>query len=124
MTKHTYTYKTVGDCQIQTDVYRPDVGGTRPVIVWIHGGALICGPSEGISAGKFERYGSAGYTLVSIDYRLAPDTKIPGIIEDLRDAFRWIRAQAEPFGIDPDRLAVIGHSAGGYLTLMSGCCVQ
>ena len=74
---------------------------------------------------QLNRYLKAGYTVVSIDYRLAPETKLDGIIEDLKDAFKWVRAKGPAeFRIDPDRLAVVGGSAGGYLTLMSGFCVE
>jgi acetyl esterase/lipase len=62
--------------------------------------------------------------VVSIDYRLAPETKLPEIIEDVEDAFRWMRRDAGPLNIDVERLAVCGGSAGGYLTLMTGFCVQ
>ena len=71
------------------------------------------------------RYLEAGFVVISIDYRLAPETKLPQIIEDLQDAFRWVRKTGpEAFQIDPQRVAVTGGSAGGYLTLMAGCCVQ
>jgi acetyl esterase/lipase len=125
LTRQTYTFKTIGDCQIQADVYHPPAGGARPVIIWIHGGALIGGSREGIHPRQLEKYLESGYVLVSIDYRLAPETKLPGIIDDLRDAFRWVRGEGPRlFGADPNRLGVIGHSAGGYLTLMSGFCVE
>jgi acetyl esterase/lipase len=62
-----------------------------------------------------------GYAVVSIDYRLAPETKLPELIGDVEDAFRWVRERGPAlFHVDPDRLAVIGGSAGGYLTLVSG----
>jgi acetyl esterase/lipase len=62
--------------------------------------------------------------VVSIDYRLAPETLLPAIIEDLRDAFRWVRVEGPIlFDVDPRRIAVVGHSAGGYLSLMAGWCV-
>jgi acetyl esterase/lipase len=66
----------------------------------------------------------AGFTVVSIDYRLAPETKLPAIIEDVRDAFGWMRGAAGELRIDPARLAVCGGSAGGYLTLMTGFVVN
>ncbi len=70
---------------------------------------------------QVELYLTAGYTVVSIDYRLAPETKLQAIFEDVRDAYDWVISQGpELFNVDPDRLAVIGHSAGGYLTLMAG----
>lgn len=63
----------------------------------------------------------AGYAIVSIDYRLAPETKLPAIIEDVEDAFKWIRAKGpELFKIDSSKIAVLGGSAGGYLTLVAG----
>jgi acetyl esterase/lipase len=63
----------------------------------------------------------AGYAIVSIDYRLAPETKLPAIIEDVEDAFKWIRAKGPGlFKIDGSRIAVLGGSAGGYLTLATG----
>jgi acetyl esterase/lipase len=123
--KRTYTYKTVGNCEIQADVYAADVGLMRPVVVWIHGGALIMGHRGNIAAEHRDAYLDAGYTVVSIDYRLAPETKLSGIIEDVQDAFRWVR-EAGPglFMADPNRIGAIGHSAGGYLTLMTGFCVE
>jgi acetyl esterase/lipase len=67
----------------------------------------------------------AGCVVVSIDYRLAPETMLPEIIADLEDALRWIRAKGpELFGADPERIAVAGGSAGGYLTLTSGFRVE
>jgi acetyl esterase/lipase len=61
------------------------------------------------------------YVLVSIDYRLAPETQLPEIIEDLQDAFLWVRQQGPRlFHVDPQRIAVAGGSAGGYMTLTSG----
>jgi acetyl esterase/lipase len=121
----TYTYKTVGDLKIQADVYRLPGEAIRPVIVWIHGGALIMGDRMGLRADQRERYLQAGYVVVAIDYRLAPETKLKGIIEDLQDAFKWVRAEGPGlFKINPGQVAVVGHSAGGYLTLMAGFAVE
>ena len=119
--KKTYTYKTVGDLVIQADVYRPDDEVVRPAIFWIHGGALIMGQRRNLRAEQLNRYLDAGFAVVSIDYRLAPETKLPEILEDIQDAWRWVRAEGPKlFRIDPDRIAVVGHSAGGYLTLAAG----
>ena len=83
------------------------------------------GNREWLSPEQLKMYLGAGYTVVSIDYRLAPETKLPWIIADIKDAYRWIRETGpDLFRIDPDNIAVIGHSAGGYLTLMTGFCVE
>jgi acetyl esterase/lipase len=120
----TFTYKTVGDEKLQADVYRPADGSKRPVLVWIHGGALVMGDRGGVDGRIKELFLPAGYTIVSIDYRLAPETKLAQIIEDVRDAFTWLHDKGpELFGADTRLIAVAGGSAGGYLTLMTGFCV-
>jgi acetyl esterase/lipase len=120
-TKHTYAYKVVDNHEIPADVYRYPGEEVRPAIIWIHGGALIFGTRDWLSPWQLEKYLKAGYTVVAIDYRLAPATKLASIIEDLTDAYAWVRAKGpDLFKIDPDRIAVVGHSAGGYLTLMAG----
>ena len=120
----THTYKTLEGLQIRADVHRAD-NQTRPVAVWIHGGALIMGGRQGVPQPLLRRLAEAGFVVVSIDYRLAPETKLPGIIADVEDAFEWIRSRGpELFGADPDRIAALGSSAGGYLTLTAGFRVQ
>ena len=121
----TYTYKTAAGCEIKADVYGADHAVRKPVVVFIHGGALILGSRKGVGGPFHPRLRNEGYVVVSIDYRLAPETKLPSIIEDLRDALRWVRKSGPKlFHIDPDRLAVAGASAGGYLTQMAGFCVN
>jgi acetyl esterase/lipase len=120
-TKTTYTYKTVGPTKIQADVYRADDTKVRPVVVWIHGGALIVGSRASVPHQLLDLCRQEGYALVSIDYRLAPEVKLPAIIDDLRDAFGWLRELGQRQAhLDPDRMVVTGGSAGGYLTMMTG----
>jgi acetyl esterase/lipase len=121
VTRSTYVYKTTGDLCIFADVYRKTDELVKPAILWIHGGALIGGNRRELNPVQAEKYLNAGYTIISIDYRLAPQVKLQKIIEDLKDAYRWVRTEGPKlFLIDPDRIAVVGHSAGGYLALMAG----
>jgi acetyl esterase/lipase len=121
VSKKTYTYKTVGSLDIHADVYRLPDDVIRPAILYIHGGALIMGSRGWLNHDQLQRYVTAGYTVISIDYRLAPQAKLDQILEDLDDAYRWVRTEGrEMFKIDPNRIAVVGHSAGGYLAQMSG----
>jgi acetyl esterase/lipase len=123
--RETFTYKTAGTCAIKADVFRPPSGERLPVAVWIHGGALIMGDRRGINPALRDELLQAGYVVVSIDYRLAPETKLPAILEDVRDAFAWVRAEGpKSFGARTDRIAVLGGSAGGYLTLCTGFLVE
>src|SRR5262245_43111214 len=89
--KKTYVFKTVGDVKIHADVYRADDTKVRPVVVWLHGGALIVGSRDSVARHLLDLCRAEGYVLVSFDYRLAPEVKLPGIIEDVQDAFRWLR---------------------------------
>ncbi len=121
----TYTYKTVGNLDIKADVFRPEDNSLRPVLMWIHGGALIRGYRMDVNPRIKTEFLNAGYAIVSIDYRLAPETKLPQIIEDLRDAYTWLHDKGPRlFRVDTSRIAVAGDSAGGYLTLMTGFCVK
>jgi acetyl esterase/lipase len=120
-TKVTYTYKTVDSHKIFADVYRMPGEDVRPAIIWVHGGALIFGTRKWLGPEQLEMYLSAGYAVISIDYRLAPETKLEEIIKDLEDSYSWVRSEGPGlFKIDPDRIAFVGHSAGGYLTLLAG----
>ena len=123
--ERTVTYKRVGGCAIQADVYRLPDSIRPPVVLWIHGGALILGDRGMIPAQHVERLLREGFAVVSIDYRLAPETKLPGIVADIEDAYQWVRQDgSEQFGLDGDRIAVVGRSAGGYLALVSGFRVR
>src|SRR5437016_12787362 len=75
VSKHTYTYKTVGGLELRADVYHPAGDQVTPAIVWIHGGALVTGRRDNIRGYQLQRYLDSGYALVAIDYRLAPETK-------------------------------------------------
>jgi len=117
----TYTYKTVGDLEIKVVVHRHDDTIIRPVVIRIHGGALIMGHRDWEQDKLCLKLLEEGYVIVSVDYRLAPETKLPDIIEDLEDVFAWIREEGpELFRVDTSKIAVTGGSAGGYLTLASG----
>jgi acetyl esterase/lipase len=125
MVMETITYKHVNGLEIRADVYPSSSRTPAPVLVWIHGGALIMGNRRWMHRPLRELFSEAGYAQVSIDYRLAPETKLPAIVEDVCDAFRWVRAAGkDQYGMDPDRTAVVGHSGGGYLALMAGVHVR
>jgi acetyl esterase/lipase len=123
--KETFVYKTAGDCPLKADVYPAPAEGPRPAVLWLHGGALIMGDRNGVDHRLRGKLLEAGYTVISADYRLAPETKLPAILQDVEDACRWVQGRGDGrLAIDPRRLAVMGASAGGYLTLTTGYRVQ
>ena len=117
----TEIYKRVGGCDIRADVYRAPTADPAPTIIWLHGGALMWGSCAYMAnLEQVAFYNQAGYTVVALDYRLAPETKIAEILADVVDGIGWVRTVgAERFGVDPARIALLGHSAGGYLALLS-----
>ena len=96
----------------------------RPAVVFIHGGGFTGGDkAEYRSASVSADLCRAGYVVVSCNYRLGPMTQAgvwPQNIADCRNAVRWVRAHAKELGVNPDKIAVAGGSAGGYHALMVG----
>jgi acetyl esterase/lipase len=103
------------------DVYLPDSSlEPFPVIVSIHGGAFLgCDKSDVQVLPMLEGL-KRGYAVVAINYRLSWEAKFPALVHDGKAAIRWIRANAQAYGFDPDRIAAWGGSAGAYLALMLG----
>jgi acetyl esterase/lipase len=103
------------------DIYWPAEGdGPFPVIVSIHGGAFMGGDKRDIQLTPMLESLKRDYAVVGFNYRMSSETIFPALIHDIKAAIRWIRANAEQFLFDPQRIAVWGGSAGGYLALMAG----
>ena len=94
--------------------------------MWIHGGGLIFGSRTKSPRPTFlTALVKKGFVVVSIDHRLAPETTLPGIVDDVHDAWYWGREGGPAlFGVDPERIGMAGGSAGAYLTLISGYTLQ
>jgi acetyl esterase/lipase/catechol 2,3-dioxygenase-like lactoylglutathione lyase family enzyme len=110
-------YVTGGHARQKLDLYLPKAAGVLPLIINIHGGAFRMGSkADGVPV----EYLGLGYAVASIGYRLSGDATWPAQIEDCKAAVRWLRANATKYGLDPDRFAVWGASAGGHLAAMVG----
>jgi len=105
------------DGKDRLDLYIPQGVANAPVIFSLHGGALSIGDrSEETFVG--ERFAAAGYLTVVTSYRLSPQVSHPAHIEDAAAAFAWVKRNITRHGGDPDRIIVIGHSAGAYLAML------
>ena len=103
----------------QLDIYAPvespDI--RPPVIVWIHGGSWSSGDKDGYDfVGR--ALATQGFVVVVPNYRLVPEVRYPGFVEDSAAAVRWTRANIAEYGGDPDRIVLSGHSAGAYNAAM------
>jgi acetyl esterase/lipase len=110
---------------LELDVYRPAGPGPWPCVVFFHGGGWEHGTRRRSSSataawqpGFFERLAARGIAVASADYRHSSEARFPAQVHDARDAVRYMRANAERFDIDVDRLAVWGASAGGHLAAL------
>ena len=92
----------------------------RPAIVYIHGGGWTKGDKRGKGIGAVLHYAAKGYVCISVNYRLDVDKK--ACVEDVKCAVRWLRAHAEKYNVDPDRIGAAGNSSGGHLALMLAVC--
>lgn len=123
--RETHVYKVIDGCQIKADVFGAQPGACKPAVMWIHGGGLIFGSRTTPRPAFLAALLQAGAVVVSIDHRLAPETKLADIVDDMRDAWHWMVERGPAlFGIDSLRAAMAGGSSGAYLALMSGFCAQ
>jgi len=90
-------------------------GAAVPSVLYLHGGGFMVGDLETEHAGAAAIAGELGVVVVSVDYRLAPEHPFPAPLEDCYSALCWLAGEAEALGVDPERIAVSGQSAGGGL---------
>jgi len=117
VTDHTFA-GPAGDVPVRVYVPTTDPG-PRPVLVYFHGGGWVIGDVDTHDGTVRSLAAASGATVVSVDYRLAPEHPFPAAIDDCLAAVRWVVANADDLGVDPARLAVGGDSAGGNLAAVS-----
>lgn len=106
----------VGAPEVRVLVYTPAAAARPlPALLWIHGGGYVMGSADPADPQPRAFAEAAGCAVVSVDYRLAPETPFPGPVEDCYAALKWLRDSAAELGVDAGRIAVGGSSAGGGL---------
>jgi arylformamidase len=99
------------------DIYQPEDCQSCPIIIYIHGGTWVLGDKGGLSY-KAKAFIDNNYIYVSINYRLSPDYQFPAHAYDVARAFSWIKKNIHSYGGNPDRIFLLGHSAGGHLAAL------
>ncbi len=108
------------DGELKLNLYRPkNSANLLPLVVMIHGGCWISGGRT-----DYHYYGvklaELGYAAATVDYRVADQAPYPAAVDDSRNAIQWLKDQAKTYSIDPDRIALLGGSAGGHLVEFIG----
>jgi acetyl esterase len=102
--------------EVPVRIYWPvDAAPSLPVVVFFHGGGWVIGGIESHDATVRSLVDQSGFVFVSVDYRLAPESRYPAAADDCYAATTWVAEHAAELGVDPARLAVAGDSAGGNL---------
>ena len=115
-------YGKGGDKALLLDLYVPkEIKKPVPALIFIHGGGWQMGDKKDYTVYNID-YAVKGYVTATINYRLRQDALFPAAVEDCKCAVRWMRANAKKYNVDPDKIGVIGGSAGGHLSLMLGYC--
>ena len=102
--------------EIPVRIYTPPGSGPFPGLAWFHGGGWVVGDLDTADGVSRHMCAGAGCVVVSVDYRLAPETKFPGAADDCYAATQWLAANAASLNVDSSRIATGGDSAGGNLS--------
>lgn len=115
----TVAYASNSAAQV-CDIYTPEGADKTPVIVLVHGGGFMFG-DQGMAIIKpvIEAAVAHGYAVVSVDYRKSSEAVFPAALSDVKAAVRFVRANAENYGFDENKIVIWGESAGAYLSLMT-----
>lgn len=114
-------YSQPGGRPLHMDLYIPESAARPlPVVLWIYGGAWRAGSKDDGQTRGALWLTQHGYAVAAFNYRLSQEAKFPAQIHDARAAVRWLRGHAADYGLDPDRIAAWGASAGGHLAALLG----
>jgi acetyl esterase/lipase len=119
-------YGTTNGRLLSLDVLRSerDSRALLPVVLWLHGGGWYSGRKRNvIDSHMLDFLVRSGFVLASAEYRLSDEAPFPAQIHDVKAAIRWLRTQPQALGIDPERIAVAGFSAGGHLAALAATTV-
>src|SRR6187431_2167335 len=110
----TFAYADPAHERQVLDVYAPAGAKNLPVVFWIHGGGWVTGDKSEVKL-KPRAFTERGFVFVSTNYRLLPQVEMGTIVGDIARSIRWVHDHIAEYGGDPDRILIMGHSAGAQL---------
>ena len=114
------TYAIANNYECNLDLWLPlDVDEAVPTVIYIHGGVWVSGKREQYAL-MFLPFIEMGFAVANVQYRMSHVSPAPSAVQDCRAALRWIKYNADRYGLDEEKLVVFGHSAGAHLALMTG----
>lgn len=117
--KPDIVYLTANNYQNRLDVFQASGEQPHPTLIYIHGGGWVEGRKEEDVLETIP-FLEKGWSVVNVEYRLAGVSLAPAAVEDCRCALRWVIEHAKDYKFDPNRIVLMGHSAGGHLSLITG----
>ncbi|MDN3668915.1 alpha/beta hydrolase [Echinicola jeungdonensis] len=108
-----------GDRPLHLDIFYPESSQNLPVILLIHGGGWRSG-DKSLQVPMAKKLAKKGFVTICVEYQLSLEAKYPAAVHNIKSAIRWTRAHADQYGINPDRIAISGCSAGGQLASLVG----
>jgi acetyl esterase len=117
-------FAKIGDTSLKLDSYIPKGPGPYPAIVWVHGGGFVSGDKKQYPPFIMNPIYDAGFAMISVNYRLAPKDPFPAATDDVEAGVHYIKQHAKEFKVDPDRLFLMGESAGGLLVSLVGAAAK
>ena len=108
-----------GKRDLHLDLFRPEKEGHFPAVLMVHGGGWRSGDKH-MQVPMAQQLAARGFVTVCVEYQLSLEAKYPAAVHNIKSSVRWMRANAGRYGIDPNRIAISGCSAGGQLALLVG----
>ncbi|MCU4164549.1 alpha/beta hydrolase fold domain-containing protein [Carboxylicivirga caseinilyticus] len=108
-----------GKRDLHLDIFKPEKEGKYPAVIMVHGGGWRSGTKD-MQVPMAQMIAKEGFVTIPVEYQLSLEAKYPAAVHNIKAAIRWVRANAEKYDINPDKIAISGCSAGGHLAALIG----